>query len=70
MMGFGQLMHNYFNGQGKIQVPPPPKCPGEKNFQNKLKNLQKLTENLLPEQLSGEACVLHYGISSQKQIPS
>ena len=28
------------------------------------------TENLLTGQLRGEACILHYGISRQKQTPN
>ena len=39
---------------------------------NRLKNLQKLYVygKYLTGQLRGEACILHYGISRQKQIPN
>ena len=55
----------------KIQAFPP-NVLVRKISLNRLKNLQKLSvpENLLPGQLRGEACILHYGIPRQKQIPN
>ena len=56
-MGFGQLMHNYFNGQGKIQVFP----------QNVLvKKISKTNWKIYRNWLE----ISSYGLSSQKQIPS
>ena len=70
---FAQLINNYFIGH-EYNTGFSTKCPGAENFPKQIidKSIEtdRLRGNPLIRQLGEKVCILHDGISRQKQIPN